>query len=100
MAAVVSMKWISFDLPIDFYLSRIPLLCNLIPLNVGPHLQFDYRRRVGKGAVNWRWNSIKLLLLRLKRVMNRDVRYNYVAGLVWLFKKDDDKGNRKTRNFH
>jgi hypothetical protein len=27
--------------------------------------------------------------------MNRDVRYNYVVGPVWLFRKDDDGGKRE-----
>jgi hypothetical protein len=52
---------------------------------------------VGREVANWRWNSIKLLLLRLKRVMNRDVRYNYVVGPVWLFRKDDDGGKERER---
>jgi hypothetical protein len=83
MMVASTSKWISSDQPIDFYLSRILLLCNLIPLNVGPHLQFDYRRRVGK-EVSWRWSSIKLLLLRWKRAMNKDVAYNYGARPVSL----------------
>lgn len=88
----LTLKWISSDPPERFYLSRTPSLCNLIPLNAGPRSQFDWRRRAGRVAASWRWNSIKLLLLRLKRVMNKDVGYNYGVELAWLWakrKKDD-----------
>lgn len=48
MAAALMAERISFHQREDFYLSRIPLLCNLIPLNVGPHSGFDYWRSVGE----------------------------------------------------
>lgn len=80
----VSTEWIFFYHPIDFYLSRILLLCNLIPLNVGPHLQFDCWRSVGMVEVCRRLSSIETMLLRLKKATNRDVRYNYVTGPVSL----------------
>lgn len=82
MTAASTWKWIFSYQPIDFYLSRILLLCNLIPLNVGPRSQFDYRRRVGKVEVSWRWHSMKFVPFRSEKAMNKDVGYNYVAGPV------------------
>jgi hypothetical protein len=49
--------------------------------------------------VNWKRNLIALLPLSMRRVMNKDVKYNYAGGLAWLCDDERVRKNRGNENF-